>query len=191
MSDLCRLPVQLLQRVIALDSISRRKLVYSGVLLALLMALLFIRTAMPFVQLSLSVLSSFLLGVVLMETDLKYAILFYVSSVLLSLLLPVDKMSLILFHTLFGAYGVVKHLIERIPSRWGSFPVKILYFLAVYWLNMQFAQAFLPFIGETELAWYFSIPLATLAFLFYDFLYTLFAVFYWKKIHPLIWRGRR
>ncbi|MFO7635999.1 MAG: hypothetical protein R6W96_01660 [Clostridia bacterium] len=173
-----------------MPAVDSKKLAYSGILLALLIILLLIRTMLPVNRLSLYVFSSFILGIVLIETNLRYALLFYVSSVLLTLFLPVDKLSLFLFYTFFGVYGIVKHLLEKIRSKFLVLLAKILYFLLIFLANYLFAYAFIPFVSTLDFPLFFIILLATTAFIGYDFIYSLIAVFYMNRISKIIWRNK-
>ncbi|MBN2851855.1 MAG: hypothetical protein JXQ23_03880, partial [Clostridia bacterium] len=96
---------------------STKKLALSGIFLAVLMLLLYLYTIMPTNKLTLLMFSSFIIGFVLIETDIRYALIFYFSSVILTLILPVDKLSLMLYYSFFGIYGLVKYYIEKVKKR--------------------------------------------------------------------------
>lgn len=158
-----------------------RKLTITGILLALTMVLLYLHTIIPTNKLTVLMFVSFILGIVLIETSPKYALLFYISSVLLTLIFPVNKLSLLLYYTFFGIYGYIKYYLEKPSKIIFQYLLKFIYFITVCLLNYFIARAFLPNIIN-EISIYLIFIIAIIVFFLYDYLYSIAMDIYVKRI---------
>ncbi|MFO7611098.1 MAG: hypothetical protein R6W99_01235 [Clostridia bacterium] len=131
---------------------------------------------------SIYVLASFVPSIVLIESNSKNAWLFYAASVLLGLLLPVDKLSLLLYYSFFGYYGILKYHLERIKGKLAGLILKLLVFYTAIAANYYIAGAFLPGYVQKTISLAILMIVATPFFFIYDYLYTLAIVFYMKRI---------
>lgn len=159
-----------------------RRVAVGGVLLALVIALLYLKTALPVLDLSIYVLLSFLPGIVLIETDSGFAWVFFAASSLLSLVLPVNKLNFLLYYSFFGYYGILKHHVEKIGFKALVITLKVCVAAAAFSLNFFFASAFLPSYMAGKGTF---VPLLIIAVVFlfiYDYIYTLAMVFYHDRI---------
>lgn len=161
-----------------------RKLALSGIFLSILMVMLYFYTIIPTNKLTILMLISFIIGIVVIETDFRFALMFYIASVLLSLIFPVNKLSLLLYYSFFGAYGLVKYLIEKLENIIVEYILKILYFMGVCVANYLIARIFLPDIINK-----IPIPVIVIAsvivFVIYDYLYGMVMMFYVKRIRKV------
>lgn len=165
-------------------STKTKQLARNAMLLTIMMVFLYLRTLIPVYQLAFYFLASLIPGIVIMENGLKQSIIFVIASIILSLMLPIDKISFLLFYSFFGLYGVVKYIIEKIPYRIIIMVVKLLYFSGIFLLNMYFGGKIINVLPQIMLEnniWY-VYAVAIVVFVLYDITYTSFSVFYIKKI---------
>ncbi len=162
-----------------------RSVAAGGVLLALLIGLLYLKTVLPVLDISIYVLISFFPGIILIETDCRYAWIFFAASSLLSLILPVNKLSFLLYYTFFGYYGIVKYHLETLKPPLLVFTIKAVIAVGAFSVNYYFASLFLPSYLAGGMPFYILAGIAC-AFLFiYDYVYTLAMVFYNNRIKKL------
>lgn len=155
-----------------------RIVAFAGVLLGLAIALLYLKTLLPFLDFSIYILISFFTGILLQEGNESWAWLFFAATVAFSLVLPVNKLSFLLFYSFFGYFGIVKYYIEQIKSKLIGFILKIVFINAAVILNYFLAASFLPgFFGE-GLQLYIILLVASAFVFIYDYIYTLAMVFY-------------
>lgn len=158
-----------------------RKLTITGILLAITMALLYFHTILPTNKLTILMLVSFILGIVLIETSPKYALIFYIASILLTFIYPVNKLSLLLYYTFFGIYGYIKYYLEKFTNIFLQYILKTFYFFIVSYFNYFLARSFLPNIVN-EIKIYIIFFMALLVFFLYDYLYSIAMDLYVEKI---------
>jgi hypothetical protein len=159
-----------------------RRVAVGGVLLALLIALLYLKTVLPVLDLSIYVLISFLPGIVLIETDAGYAWIFFAASSLLSLVLPVNKLNFLLYYSFFGYYGIIKYHLEKINPVMLVFTAKAAIAAAAFSLNFFLASAFLPSYIANKGNFLLLLVIAVVFLFIYDYIYTVAMVFYHDRI---------
>jgi hypothetical protein len=124
-----------------------KKLARSAILLAIMMIFIYLRTIIPGYQLAFYFLASLIPGIVIIEYGLKQGIIFIVASFILSLIMPIDKISLLLFYSFFGVYAVIKYLIEKISSKFVILAVSFYtlqqYFLLICFLLLKISESYL------------------------------------------------
>lgn len=177
--------------VIALHAAERKKgfTALSGVMMALLIILLYLRTLVPVMDLSLYTVISFLPAIVLIETNYKFAWMFFLGSVLISLILPVNKLALLPFYSFFGYYGIIKYHFEKFKFKIIGFILKLIVFYGAIVLNFYFARIFLPDYISESISLILLLIVATPFLFIYDYLYTLAIILYENKIRKRIRRG--
>lgn len=165
-----------------------KKLARSAILLAIMMIFIYLRTIIPGYQLAFYFLASLTPGIVIIEYGLKQGIIFTIASFILSLLMPTDKISLLLFYSFFGIYAIIKFLIEKISSKIFILAVKLLYFSAVFFVNMLFAAKIAGIVPEIMLEYniWIVFAVAITVFILYDIMYSSFSDFYIHKIKRYI-----
>ena len=166
-----------------------RIITISGVLLGLSIALLYLKMLVPVLDFSIYILISFFTGVILQESNHGWAWLFFISSVILSLILPVNKLSFLLFYSFFGYFGIMKFYIEKINLKFVGFILKIVLINSAIILNYYIASTFLPGIFGKGIQLYLIMLVATAFVFIYDYVYTLAMVFYNSKLRKLIRRN--
>ncbi len=165
-----------------------KKLARSAILLAIMMIFIYLRTIIPGYQLAFYFLASLTPGIVIIEYGLKQGIIFTIASFILSLLMPTDKISLLLFYSFFGIYAIIKFLIEKISSKIFILAVKLLYFSAVFFVNMLFAAKIAGIVPEIMLEYniWIVFAVAITVFILYDIMFSSFSDFYINKIKRYI-----
>lgn len=149
----------------------------NGILAAVAVILLFLASILPTGRLSLYVLSSFLVSVVIIESGVWAGWMFYISSLLLSLIVVYDKTGIIPYAVFFGIYGIIKYYIEKINNMVLEFILKFVYFnislgVAIYTVkNIVFGDI------RPEFIW-IAVVVSEIIFVIYDYVYTLFIGYY-------------
>lgn len=160
------------------------KIAFMGVMLALVLVTLFIAVLMPMNRLFFTALSSVFVAMVIMEINVAYGWMFYLaSSVLAFLLIPLKSIAL-LYAALFGIYGIVKGYIEKIRDRRAEMVLKLLFFNASIFIIYK-AASLVAISQAVQIPRWPIIVLwliAQVAFLIYDYAYTLFLRIYQKRI---------
>lgn len=162
-----------------------KKVSLGGILLALTEIALFAAAAMPAGRLSAYVLSSFFVSVIVIEFGIGKALLFYAASSLLSLIIMPDKIRVIPYIVFFGAYGIVKFLIERTGRVLTEYLLKIVYYnmtlVILFFISKRIFIESISISGINQPLWLAAILLEVL-FILYDYVYSLFIVYYREKI---------
>lgn len=162
-----------------------RKISLSGILLALTVITLFLAAVLPVNELSLYALSSFFVSIIIIEFGIGAGWIFYMSSCLLSLIVIPNKLALIPYVAFFGAYGVIKYYIEKIDKVVIEYILKISYFnifalTALYFVKKLFLNDFNNF------PWWAVIAGMEVAFVAYDYVFTLFIQYYNNKLKKVL-----
>ena len=161
-----------------------RMLSLSAMFAAFTLVVLYLSYVFPNMKLTFYFLSSVFVMGILVERRVLHAILVFVASSLLSLiLLPIGYA--LPYILLFGHYGIAKFLIEEKLSTVPAFLVKLLYFdvflVAIYFL--VFASGMLSLGGVLEKLPIWAIGLiAQPLFFVYDFAFSKITVFYVNNI---------
>ena len=163
-----------------------RLVALSGILLALAMALLFLKTIVPVWDFSIYILISFFTGIILQEGNDRWAWIYFLALIALSLLLPVNKLSFLIFYSFFGFYGIFKFYIEKLKSRYIEFILKLVLINSALIINYLFAKTFLPGIFGDGIQLYLIILIASIFIFIYDYIYTLAMVFYNGRLKILL-----
>ena len=153
------------------------------------MSLLFLYLAsiLPTMNIAMFFLSSvFVMGLVL-EEEIGLAFLMFAVVSLLSLLLMPDKLLVIPYVIFFGHYGIGKYYIETgIRDKVIRYVVKLLYYnialVLIYIVTLLINTDVLSDVMYFDVALYILIPLAELAFVLYDYLFTKVTAYYFNHI---------
>lgn len=163
-----------------------RKLALTGVLSALIVVVLVLESIAPTGRLGFYVLAAFVLSVVLLECGPRYAWASYAVTCLAGFIAVPEKLSIIPYAAFFGIYTLLKYHIESLRKVWAEIILKLCTFNLFLWPAWSMARTFLP---ETlTKGWGVAAAAAVLQILFllYDYLFTLWIRFYFKKIAPRV-----
>ncbi|MEG1583900.1 MAG: hypothetical protein RR361_02460, partial [Anaerovorax sp.] len=156
---------------------------YLGVMLAFSVALLFLSSFVPGVELTLYALASFFVGIVIVEEGVKAGILFYVATILLSLVIVPNKMGILPYVFLFGLFGIAKFYIEKLRKFPLEMVLKLVFFNGVMAIGLFFfKELFMMNLDLPQLPLFLIIIGGEFMFLLYDYLYTQVIGFYIRNI---------
>ncbi|QUI20847.1 hypothetical protein HZI73_00330 [Vallitalea pronyensis] len=161
-----------------------KQLAYLGVLLAMNQIVLLLSMVFPANTLVIYALAALMIGVVIVETNLKGGISFYIASSLLAFILAGDKIQILTYIGFFGFYSIAKYVIENFThKKHVSMAIELLIkgilfniLLVIYYVAMR---AIVPIPN----VWWI-IPLAQIFFFAYDYCFGYFMVVYMRKIKP-------
>lgn len=163
-----------------------KKLALGAVLTALVVIVLYFIPVIPTNTLSLYALSSFFVAVAVIEAGIVYGWIFYGASSLLGLIIAPDKLALIPYITFFGLYGLLKYYIEKLKYRPLQFLIKLIVFntflTAAYFLVNEFIFDRI----KLNIPFAVIIVLLEIAFVLYDYVYSLFIEYYRHKLKRLL-----
>lgn len=157
----------------------------SSMFCALTVICIYLSSVLPVGRVVLYFVSSIFTAGLMVERNTKAAILMYISSSIISLLLVPDFKSVLPYVLLFGHYGIAKLHIEKVLNPVLCWLLKVLYWNICLTLLYFLAGSIL---GEILM----SLPLWTVflignpALLAFDFIYSLFADYYYRNIRGKI-----
>lgn len=158
-----------------------KKIAYSGILLAVDLVLFAMINVLQTNTLFLLGLASLPIAVIIMNWGAKTGGIFYLASVALSFIVIANKAHWVIYVFTFGIYGLVKYLIEQDRSIFTEYILKLVYaniaLVIVYFIVKQFM--YIP--QKLYLILVFEV-----AFLIYDYVYSLFIDYYNKKLKKMI-----
>ena len=159
-----------------------KRIVVSGVLVALSVIILYLGCAIEVLDLTMSAIVSLLVVVIVIEMGYNYAWLSYVATAVLSLVLLPQKTPAIFYTCFMGFYPIIKSYIERISSAVLRWIVKLVVGNAAIGLMFLLMSYFVPEEFEGEGLVVVTYVLALLAFIMYDIALTKLITFYFLKL---------
>ncbi len=163
-----------------------KRIVVSGVLVALSVIILYLGCAIEVLDLTMSAIVSLLVVVIVIEMGYKYAWFAYLATSILSLLLLPQKTPAIFYTCFMGFYPIIKSHVERINSAVLRWIVKLITgniaLAAMFWLISFFTP------HEFEGGWMLigTYILGLLAFIMYDVALTKLITLYFVKIRDRV-----
>ncbi len=165
---------------------SAKKVALSGIMIALSILFLFLATVAPTNRLAFYALSSFPLAIVIMELGAKSGWYFYLASSLLAAVLIRHVGGLAAFVGFFGIYGLVKYYIERTGKIIVEYILKIIYFNLCLAAGLHIMKSFFTVTIDERIPWQLVIIALQIAFVIYDWVYTLFIQYYNARLRKII-----
>lgn len=155
-----------------------KRVALNGILLALLVITMYLASLLPGLKTSLLILSSFYIAVVIIEFNVLNGWIFYMASSLLLLIILPNKLMLIPYVLFFGLYGIIKLYIEKINKIVIEYVLKIVYF-NVFFIPLIYFGGKIFFSNAIDKFPMWALILGLeVAFIFYDYMYTLFIRYY-------------
>lgn len=180
-------PYRLLLRIMAKRKQSfDKRIVVSGVLVALSVIILYLGCAIEVLDLTMSAIVSLLVVVIVIEMGYKYAGFAYLATSILSLLLLPQKSPAIFYTCFMGFYPIIKSHVERINSAILRWTVKLVVGNLALCAMFLLLSLFVP--EEFEGGWILvgTYILGLLAFIMYDIALTKLITLYFAKIRDRI-----
>ena len=145
-----------------------KRIVVSGVLVALSVIILYLGCAIEVLDLTMSAIVSLMVMIIVIEMGYGYAWLTYLATAILSILLLPQKTPAIFYACFMGFYPIIKSYIERIGSVLLRWVVKLVVGNAALGLMFLLMSFFVPeeFDGSTLVI--ITYVLGILAFIMYD-----------------------
>ena len=117
-----------------------KRIVVSGVLVALSVIILYLGCAIEVLDITMSAMVSLLVVVIVIEMGYSYAWLTYIATAILSVLLLPQKSPAIFYACFMGFYPILKSYIERIGSGLVRWIIKLIVGNAA--IGLMFVPAF-------------------------------------------------
>jgi hypothetical protein len=158
-----------------------KKIAYSGILLALNIILLILSNIIPVNTLFFMGIASLTVSIVIIEYGGKFGAIFSLASILLSFFIILNKAQWLTYIFTFGIYGLIKYLIEKKQNIYLELILKLFFANIVVAVLYAFLKEFV----------FIPLNLVTIigfeiAFIVYDYVYTLFIEYYETKIKKTI-----
>lgn len=160
-----------------------KKISLCGILLALNIVFLILVNIFMTNTLFFMGLASLPISIVIMRFGPKSGFIFYLGSALLSFMVLANKAHWIVYIFTFGIYGLVKYLIESDRNIVIEYILKLLYANICLFIMYMIIKQFMHVPVKAYLLIIFEI-----AFLVYDYAYSLFIDFYYDRLEKIIHR---
>jgi hypothetical protein len=158
-----------------------KKITYSGILLGLNIVLLLISNLISINTMFFMGLASLIISVIVMEYGVNTGVVFYIASIILSFVVMPNKAQWLLYILTFGIYGLVKYFIEK------GRPIYIEVILKLIFANLVAVILYLILKNIVIIPInIITIIVYQVAFLVYDYVYSLFIEYYNEKIKRII-----
>lgn len=158
-----------------------KKIAYSGILLGLNIVLLLISNLISINTMFFMGLASLIISVIVMEYGVNTGLVFYIASIILSFVVMPNKAQWLLYILTFGIYGLVKYFIEK------GRPIYIEVILKLIFANLVAVILYLILKNIVIIPInIITIIVYQVAFLVYDYVYSLFIEYYNEKIKRII-----
>lgn len=163
-----------------------KKIVVSGVLVALSVIILYLGCAIEVLDLTMSAIVSLLVVIIVIEMGYKYAWMTYLATAILSLVLLPQKSPAIFYACFMGFYPIIKSYIERINSAFLRWTVKLVTGNAALALMFLLMSLFVPDEFESGLILIVTYILGIMAFIMYDVALSKLITLYFVRIRETI-----
>lgn len=167
------------------------RIALGGVLSSLGLLAMFMTGLAPFFTYLCPMIAGGLVAILLIEAGTKWAVASYAAVAILSVFTTPDKEAAMIFVFLFGHYPIVKVYLEKIPSRFLEYAVKLAifnvcsvscYLVVIYVFGIG---QFLESLGDWgQYGLLIFLALANLVFLMYDYCITAGANWYIDFFRP-------
>ncbi|NMM61515.1 hypothetical protein HBE96_02125 [Clostridium sp. P21] len=145
-----------------------------GLLTAFGVICIYLSTVMPVNKLYLLAIASCIIPLSVVTTNIKNALIIYVSTCILSILICGIKVTVISYIIFFGLYGVLKYYIEKIRKMYIEILLKLAFFNMAMLSMFLIYKFFFPNVLNLNISIYLVIIGSQFVFLIYDYVLTLF-----------------
>ncbi len=158
-----------------------KKIAYGGILLGLNIILLLLSSIIPINTIFFMGLSSLPIAIVIMQYGTKTGAIFYMASIILSFIVLQNKAQWIMYVFTFGIYGLIKYLIEKGRAIF----IEIILKLGFANLTIIILYSILKYMVVIPIN-LFTIISFQIAFIIYDYVYSLFIDYYEEHLKKKI-----
>jgi hypothetical protein len=145
-----------------------------GLFTAIGVILIYLSTIVPVNKAYLLAIASCIIPLAVVTTNIKNAVVIYVATSLLSLLICGIRTNVIAYILFFGLYGLVKYYIERIRQFYIEIILKLTFFNMILAMLFLSYKIFFPNLLQIHLPLYLLIIGAQIVFLIFDYVITMF-----------------
>ena len=163
-----------------------KRIVISGVLVALSVIILYLGCAIEVLDITMSAIVSLLVVVIVIEMGYSYAWLTYIASAIISVILLPQKSPAIFYACFMGFYPILKSYIERIGSGLVRWIIKLIVGNVAIGLMLAILLIFIPDEFEGGAMLLITYALALAAFVMYDIALSKLITLYFKMIRDRI-----
>jgi hypothetical protein len=159
-----------------------KKITYGGIITAINIILLYLASIVPTAKITLFTLVSISVAIMIIEFKVREAIITYLSTSIIGLLIVPSKSIMILYVAFFGYYGIIKYYIERINNVLIEWVLKIIFFNIVFSIVFKIVKELL--FGDITLKYsiLFVLFAAEVGFIAFDYAFSLVVNFYNNKL---------
>lgn len=145
-----------------------------GLFTAIGFVFIYLSTIMPVNKAYLLAIASCIIPLSLITTNVKNAIVVYMATSLLAVLVCGTRITVVLYIIFFGLYGLVKYYIERLRKLYIEFILKLLFFNVDLAILFLIYKLFFPGLLKIAMPLYIIIAAAQVGFLVFDYILTVF-----------------
>ncbi len=156
-----------------LNSKSKR-VAFGGIGCALSLLFLIIASTFPFCRLVFVFASSYIVGLTILNYDIKSALIHYLAVAILSVFIVPAKQYAFLYAVVVGNYPVLRYCIERIKNRYICFAVKFVIYNIYVFICYKLATSVLGISFDMEYPLEILWVAMVLAMFVYDYIYNVF-----------------
>jgi hypothetical protein len=164
--------------------LNSKKIAFLGVLLAINQIVIMLSVVFQTNTLFFFGVAALIICIVIIEFNLTSGITFYVASSILAFILAPNKIQIITYIGFFGSYSIMKYIIEIVTNK-RNLSVIIEYLLKIMYFNIAIAIYYfiMSSVVKIPVLWW-SVILAEVFFIVYDYFLTYFINVYIDKIKP-------
>lgn len=173
------------------------KIAFSGISSALCVIIMFMTGIFPALSIVLPMTAGLIVLITSSELSINWALLTYISTSILSLIITFDKEAVLIFIMFFGYYPVLRFIINNIKSKKIRWILKFLVFNTAIFFFFIFTTYILKitaFLEEIKSIGKYGIPailgMANLTFVLYEYNLDIFYEIYNRRIKPVLKIGK-
>lgn len=145
-----------------------------GLFTAIGFIFIYLSTMVPVNKAYLLAIASCIIPLSVITTNIKNAMVVYMSTSLLALLICGTKITVVSYVIFFGLYGLIKYYIEILRKLYIEFILKLLFFNADLAMLFFIYKLFFPGLLKATMPLYIIIAAAQVVFLVFDYILTMF-----------------
>lgn len=159
-------------------------------LMAALSVVMMLGAYFPYLTYTIPAFAGFCIMVVLLELGPKWALLSYITSAVLTMLLC-EPEAMLMYVFLFGYYPILKAFIDKLNKPIFEWPIKMLFFNLVVILVYNFIASIFGVHLTDDISFgkytiYIVLALGNIVFIVYDITVSKMSAFYFYSIQPKI-----
>ena len=173
------------------DQLIGKKVALGGIITALSVMCMYLSAVVPTGKLTLWAISSMFTLAMVIEFGPGAALVTYAATTVLSFFIVPNPIVIIPYAIFFGYYGIIKYYIEKLHHLVWEWVIKILFFnvfLGLLYLAVLYLPEFRRLVENANIryAMWVTIVLAEIAFIVYDYGYSLMVGYYRNRLRKML-----